>query len=339
RLVETVKRAVDKRKLTLENRSLRKELETQNAPGPRIIGNTPAMHRLRAMIAQLADTDADILIRGETGTGKELVARSLHEHSRRHNKNFVAVNCGSVPGNLIESELFGHEAGAFTGATSRRIGRIEHADGGTLFLDEIESMPVSAQVHLLRVLQERSLERLGSNKVISLDLRVVAATKLDLKAAEDFREDLYYRLNVVSIDIPPLRERLEDIPLLFEHFLLISDTRYQRETPSLSADNIRLLMTHSWPGNVRELRNVAERYVLLGESLGYDLRNLIHDSDDSQSAITLPQQVECFERSIIEQELIQQKGNLKKTMETLGVPRKTLYDKMQKYGLDKSNYK
>ena len=339
RLVETVNRAVDKRKLTLENRSLRQELEAQNAPGPRIIGNTPAIHRLRATIAQIADTDTDILIRGETGTGKELVARSLHEHSRRHNKNFVAVNCGSIPDTLIESELFGHEAGAFTGATSRRIGRIEHADGGTLFLDEIESMPLSAQVHLLRVLQERSLERLGSNKVISLDLRVVAATKLDLKEAEDFREDLYYRLNVVSIDIPPLRERLEDIPLLFEHFLLIADTRYQRETPPLNADNIRLLMTHSWPGNVRELRNVAERYVLLGESLGYDLQQLIHDSDDSQSAITLPQQVECFEKSIIEQELIQQKGSLKKTMEALGIPRKTLYDKMHKYGLNKSNYK
>ena len=339
RLVETVKRAVDKRRLTLENRRLRQELETQNAPGPRIIGNTPAIHRLRATIAQLADTDADILIRGETGTGKELVARSLHEHSRRHNKNFVAVNCGSVPHNLIESELFGHEAGAFTGATSRRIGRIEHADGGTLFLDEIESMPASAQVHLLRVLQERSLERLGSNKVISLDLRVVAATKVDLKEAADFRDDLYYRLNVVSIDIPPLRERLEDIPLLFEHFLLIADSRYQRETPPLSADNIRLLMTYSWPGNVRELRNIAERYVLLGESLGYDLQKLIHDSHDGQSAITLPQQVECFEKSIIEQELIQQKGNLKKTMEALGLPRKTLYDKMQKYGLDKSNYK
>jgi two-component system C4-dicarboxylate transport response regulator DctD len=251
----------------------------------------------------------------------------------------VAVNCGSVPDNLIESELFGHEAGAFTGATSRRIGRIEHADGGTLFLDEIESMPMSAQVHLLRVLQEHTLERLGSNKVISLDLRVVAATKLDLKEAEQFRDDLYYRLYVVSIDIPPLRERLEDIPLLFEHFLLIADTRYQRETPPLSADNIRLLMTHAWPGNVRELRNVAERYVLLGESLGYDLQQLIHDSDDSQSAITLPQQVEVFEKSIIEQELMQQKGSLKKTMEALGIPRKTLYDKMQKYGLDKSNYK
>ena len=339
RLIETVKRAVDKRKLTLENRSLRQELEAQYVPGPRIIGNTPAIIRLRAMIAQIADTDADILIRGETGTGKELVARSLHEHSRRHNKNFVAVNCGSVPQNLIESELFGHEAGAFTGATSRRIGRIEHADGGTLFLDEIESMPASAQVHLLRVLQERSLERLGSNKMISLDLRVVAATKIDLKEAPDFRDDLYYRLNVVSIDIPPLRERLEDIPLLFEHFLLIADTRYQRETPPLNADNIRLLMTHSWPGNVRELRNVAERYVLLGESLGYDLQMLIHDDYDSQSAITLPQQVECFEKSIIEQELIQQKGSLKKTMEALGIPRKTLYDKMQKYGLDKSNYK
>ncbi len=340
-LVETVRRAQDKRSLTLENRSLRQELEAQSAPGPRIIGRTPAIQRLRATIAQLADTDADVLIHGETGTGKELVARSLHEHSRRSEHNFVAVNCGAVPENLIESELFGHEPGAFTGAKGRRVGRFEHANNGTLFLDEIESMPMPVQIHLLRVLQERAVERLGSNELVPLNLRVVAATKIDLKDASDqaeFREDLYYRLNVVTIEIPPLRERLEDIPLLFHHFLLLAGARYEREAPMPNADQIRSLLSHSWPGNVRELRNIAERYILLGENLGYDLEQLMRGAS-AEAAITLPQQVDCFEKSLIKQQLELQKGNLKKTMQALGIPRKTLYDKMRKYGLDKSHYK
>ncbi|MDF5523084.1 sigma-54 dependent transcriptional regulator, partial [Vibrio parahaemolyticus] len=180
-------------------------------------------------ITQIADTDADILLFGETGTGKELIARSLHEQSSRRNQNFVAVNCGAVPENLIESELYGHEKGAFTGAESRRIGKFEFAQGGTLFLDEIESMPIQAQIRLLRVLQERVIERVGSNELLPLDIRVIAATKVDLKhAAEEgtFRQDLYYRLNVVTLDLPPLRERKEDIPALFHHFLLVAASRY-----------------------------------------------------------------------------------------------------------------
>ncbi|MGD8909463.1 MAG: sigma-54 dependent transcriptional regulator [Chromatiales bacterium] len=340
-LVETVRRALDKRALTLENRCLRQELEAQSALGPRIIGRTPAMQRLRATIAQLADTDADVLIQGETGTGKELVARSLHEHSRRADQNFVAVNCGAVPENLIESELFGHEPGAFTGAKGRRVGRFEHANHGTLFLDEIESMPMPVQIHLLRVLQERVVERLGSNELVPLNLRVVAATKVDLQEASEggeFRDDLYYRLNVVTIEIPPLRERREDVPLLFHHFLLLAGARYEREVPLPNADQIRMLLTHPWPGNVRELRNIAERYVLLGENVGYDLEQLMRGTS-AETAITLPQQVDCFEKSLIKQQLELQKGNLKKTMETLGIPRKTLYDKMRKYGLDKRHYK
>lgn len=340
-LAETVRRAMDKRALTLENRNLRQELEAQNAPGPRIIGNTPMMQRLRATIAQIAVAGADILIVGATGTGKELVARSLHEHSRRRNRHFVAVNCGAVPESLIESELFGHESGAFTGAQERRIGKFEHADGGTLFLDEIESMPMPVQVRLLRVLQERAVERLGSNKLIPLDLGIVAASKVNLKEASDageFRDDLYYRLNVVTIEIPPLRDRREDIPLLFQHFLLVANLRYQQEAPPPNSDQIRTLLTHDWPGNVRELRNVAERYVLLGENYGYNLEQLMHGTE-GEVAITLPEQVECFEKSIIEQSLKASTGNIKETMEALGVPRKTLYDKMRKYGLDKRNYK
>ncbi len=341
-LVETVKRALDKRVLTLENRTLRSELETQNnLPGPRIIGRSPSMQRLRSTIAQIADTDADVLLLGETGTGKELVSRSLHEHSRRRNYHFVPVNCGAVPDSLIESELFGHEPGAFTGAKGRRIGRFEHANHGTLFLDEIESMPIPVQVHLLRVLQERSIERLGSNTAIPLDLRVVAATKVDLKEASEqgvFREDLYYRLNVVTLEIPPLRDRREDIPLLFHHFLLMAGARYQREVPMPNGEQMRVLLTHAWPGNVRELCNIADRYVLLGENLNYDLPALMR-SESSETAITLKQQVDCFEKSLIKQQLELQKGNLKRTQEVLGIPRKTLYDKMRRYGLDKSHYK
>jgi len=340
-LVKTVRRALDKRALTLENRSLRIELEAQSALGPRIIGNTKAMQHLRATIAQIANTGADILVRGETGTGKELVARSLHEHSNRRDHNFVAINCGAVPESLIESEMFGHEPGAFTSAQERRIGKFEHANGGTLLLDEIESMPMQVQVHLLRVLQERAVERLGSNKQIPLDLRVVAATKVDLKEASDensFRSDLYYRLNVVTIDIPPLRERKEDIPLLFHHFLLVATNRYQREAPLPKTAQIRALLTHDWPGNVRELRNAAERYVLLGHNSNYDLEELMH-GQEGDGAVTLPQQVECFEKSAIEQALASNKGCIKDAMAALGVPRKTLYDKMTKYNLDKDNYK
>ena len=340
-LVRTVRQALDKRALTLENRQLRQELQTQSAPGPRIIGRTAPMQRLRATIARIADTAADVLLVGETGTGKELVARSLHENSGRAGANFVAVNCGAVPENLIESELFGHEAGAFTGARERRIGKFEHADGGTLFLDEIESMPSHLQVRLLRVLQERAVERLGSNRLIPLDVRVIAASKGDLRAAAEqgrFREDLYYRLNVVRIEIPPLRERREDIPLLFHHFLLVAAARYQREAPPPEPELIRALLAHDWPGNVRELRNMAERHVLLGAACGHDLEQLM-GGDGAEAPIQLPEQVACFEKSVIEQALATHKGNIKQTMAVLGVPRKTLYDKMRKYGLDRRNYK
>lgn len=341
RLLDTVKRALESRTLTLENRRLRTELAMHSAPGPRLVGQTLAMQQLRTTIAQVADMDADVLVVGETGTGKELVARALHEHSRRAAHNFVAVNCGAIAEHLLESELFGHEPGAFTDAKSRRIGRFEYANQGTLLLDEIESMPLASQVHLLRVLQERTVERLGTNTPIPLDLRVIAAVKIDLAEASqrgEFREDLYYRLNVVTLEIPPLRERMEDIPLLFQHFVLVASARYERVVPPLQANHIRALLAHRWPGNVRELRNIAERYVLLGENLDYDLERLIHGGA-AETALTLPEQLGCFEKCLISQQLSLHKGNLKKTMDVLGIPRKTLYDKMQKYGLDKSQYK
>lgn len=341
RLVKTVERALEKRALTLENKTLRRELEAHSIPGPRIIGKTPSMMRLRATIAQIANTGADVLILGETGTGKELVARSLHEQSERRTKNFVAVNCGAVSESIIESDLFGHEAGAFTDARQRRIGKFEHADGGTILLDEIESMPLQVQVHLLRILQERKIERMGSNTLIPLDVRVVAASKVDLRRAVQegsFREDLYYRLNVVYLEIPPLRERREDIPLLFHHFLLVAGHRYQQEVPLPGTAQMNPLMSYQWPGNVRELRNLAERYVLLGSQCGWSLDQLLSGAERQQKH-SLPQQVEDFERSLIEQALVSSNGTIKDVMDTLAIPRKTLYDKMRKYGLDKSDYK
>ena len=342
RLVKTVQRALEKRSLTLENRNLRRELEVQGAPGPRIIGKTEEMENLRLTIAQIADTGADVLITGETGTGKELVARSLHEQSRRRKKNFVAVNCGAVSDSLIESELFGHVAGSFTDAREDRVGKFEHANGGTLLLDEIESMSMRVQVHFLRILQERTVERTGSNRPIPLDLRVVAAAKVDLKELAgrgEFREDLYYRLNVVRLLIPPLRERREDIPLLFHHFVLVAAHRYQQqEVPMPGSRQMNNLMAYSWPGNVRELRNVAERYVLLGAQNDWSLKKLMSTSF-SFEAKSLSEQVENFEKSLIEQALTTSSGSIKQVIESLSIPRKTLSDKMKKYGLNKRDYK
>ncbi|WP_369832152.1 sigma-54-dependent transcriptional regulator [Motiliproteus sp. MSK22-1] len=340
-LTDVVRRAQEKRALTLENRNLRQELEAHNSPGPRIIGKAEPMQRMRQLLMQVADTPADILLMGETGTGKDLVARYLHENSRRVANNFVAINCGGMPENLIESELFGHEKGAFTDAKSKRIGKLEYADGGTLFLDEIESMPMSLQIKLLRVLEERSIERLGANEAIPLDLRIIAASKADLKelsAEGSFREDLYYRLNVVRVDIPPLRERPEDIPLLFQHFALVASALYQKEILALSSERIHSLVAYNWPGNVRELRNIAERYVLLGEACTFEFDRLIPQGE-SLSGITLPEKVERFERMLIEEDLAKNDGSIKGCMASLGLPRKTLYDKMRKYGLDKRDFK
>ncbi|MDN2662241.1 sigma-54 dependent transcriptional regulator [Psychromonas sp. 14N.309.X.WAT.B.A12] len=334
RLIEITRKAIEKRQLTLENRELKKALQSKDTLGPRIIGNTPSIIALKQMIYRVADSHADILLYGETGTGKELVARSLHEQSQRSSHNFVAVNCGAVPENLIESELYGHEKGAFTGADSQRIGKFEYAQGGTLFLDEIESMPMQAQVRLLRVLQERTLERVGSNKAIDLDIRIIAATKVDLKETEHFRQDLYYRLNMVTLDLPPLRQRKEDIAPLFHHFLLVAAARYGKAAPALPADSLQALISHDWPGNVRELRNAAERFILLGS-----LSDLNHANNNMSAGLSLSEQVEVFEKTLIEQALSLSNGSIKNTMEALTLPRKTLYDKMQKHGLQKQNFK
>ncbi len=340
-LIESVKRALEKRRLTLENRALKAELaQQQTRLGPRIIGQAPSIVGLRKMITRIANVDADVLVWGETGTGKELVARSLHEQSKRRNHNYVAINCGAIPANLIDSELFGHEAGAFTGAKGLRIGKFEHANGGTLFLDEIESMPMTTQMPLLRVLQERQIERLGSNQLLSLDIRVVAATKIDLKEAAEraeFRRDLYYRLNVVTLEVPPLRARREDIPMLFQHFMLIAAARSELEVPPLKSQALHVLLGHDWPGNIRELRNIAERYVLLGDAYSYDLAALMN-ADGVPDGLSLSDQVACYEKALIEQTLNRYNGNIKLVMEALDIPRKTLSDKMKKYGLERGQF-
>jgi two-component system C4-dicarboxylate transport response regulator DctD len=330
-LVEVVRRALDKRRLTLEVRSLRAQLENRGALEERLIGRSPAMARVRELVAGLANSAADILIEGETGTGKELVARCLHEAGPRRNGNFVAINCGGLPETLFDSEIFGHEAGAYTGAGKRRIGKIEHASGGTLFLDEIESMPLVMQTKLLRVLQERTLERLGSNTPVPVDCRVVAATKSDLKALSDegrFRADLYYRLNVANLPLPPLRERREDIPLLFEHFLLQAAARHQRAAPPTDARRLAQLQAHDWPGNVRELRNVADRCVLGIES-GYPP----FGDQQAPGPSTLSEAVAAFERNLIADALSRHGNSLARAAEALGVAKTTLHDKLKKYRL------
>jgi len=338
-ILDVVKRALEKRELTLENRKLKRELESQSLPGPRILGRSPGIEQMKHIIHQVIDMPADVLIEGETGTGKELVARYLHDHSIRHQANFVAINCGAIPETIIESELFGAESGAFTGADKTRIGKFEYANGGTIFLDEIESTPLSLQIKLLRVLEDRKVERLGSNRSIELDIRVIAATKVDLAQlckTGEFRQDLLYRLNLVTVPIPALRERREDIGLLFLHFARIASSRYHKALIALNAEQVAQLTSHDWPGNVRELRNLAERYVLLGGEAAF--ATAINSSVNLNCGMSLQQRVEFFERLLIEEALSHNKGSIKLTMEQLEVPRKTLYDKMQKYELDRKRF-
>ena len=328
-LVDVVRRALDKRALTLEVLDLRRRLAERDGIDAKLIGRSPQMARVRQLVADVAGTRVDVLIRGETGTGKELVAQCLHELSPRKGGPFVALNCGGLPDTLLDSELFGHEAGAFTGAQKRRIGKIEYANKGTLFLDEVESMPLGVQIKLLRVLQERVVERLGSNQQQPVDCRVVAATKDDLMARAEqhsFRADLYYRLNVVTIDLPPLRERREDVPLLLEHFMLGAAQRHDRPLPSVPPERMRRLMAHPWPGNVRELRNMADCLVL-----GVGQERL--DGAPDTVPPSLAEAVDSFERSLIAAELRRQGGNLSRSAEALRIAKTTLHDKIRKHGL------
>lgn len=333
RLVESVRRAAEKRSLVMANRELRLLASGASDEGP-LIGQAPAIQRLRETLRHVAEADVDVLVVGETGAGKEVVARLLHQWSTRRTKRFVALNCGALPETVIESELFGHEPGAFTGAQGRRIGLIEHASGGTLFLDEIESMPLATQVKLLRVLEQRSITPLGTNVARDVDLRVVAAAKVDLGAPaqrEKFREDLFYRLNVVTLRIPPLRERREDVPLLFAHFLAQAAKRFQKDIPAIDDAVRQHLSTHDWPGNVRELSHFAERV-----ALGVAEMELHKAAVDER--LSLPQRIERHEAQLIREALALNKGDVQATLKALGIPRKTFYDKLARHGIERSSF-
>ncbi|MHA1157486.1 MAG: sigma-54-dependent transcriptional regulator [Alphaproteobacteria bacterium] len=335
-LVEVVKRAIDKRRLMLEIRALRSVVERRDELETRLAGRTEIMVALRRRIRAVAQTDADVLIVGATGTGKEVAARALHAIGARANRPFVAINCGALPADLIENELFGHEPGAFAGATRERYGKFEHARGGTVFLDEIESMPMPLQVKLLRVIQERSVTRLGSNDPIDLDVRFVAASKADLEreaAGGRFRSDLLYCLNVVTLRMPTLEQRQEDVPRLFAQLTNEAASRYQRDAPQIPATVFSALANRAWPGNVRELRNAADRFAL-GLGLDMDAEEALNSESGPLAA-----RVDAFERNVIVAELAAQNGRLNETYKALGLSRKSLYEKMRKHGLNRDDYR
>ncbi len=343
RLVDAVKRACTQRKLYMENQQLKQALEHQQGLESILIGDSPAIKRLRQQVGELAQLDVDVLIHGETGTGKELVARCLHDFGKRHKHPLVPINVAAIPEQLIESELFGHVAGAFTGAQKSQPGKFEFANKGTLFLDEIESMPLHFQVKVLRVLQEREVIRLGSHQSIPLNVRVISATKEDLQQASQegrFRSDLYYRLMVAEIRIPSLRERKEDVPLLFAHFLRQAASKHNKTTPELSSEEWVVLETHDWPGNVRELKNLAERYLLGREFQEIPLQEMLtgKNSLPIDSSSSLHQRMAEYEKAILKAELLRCKGNIFQVMDILDLPRRTLNQKMQRYGLKREDF-
>jgi DNA-binding NtrC family response regulator len=338
-----VRRALERTHLTRENRWLRERVEREYGLGG-LIGGGPAMHRVFEAIRKVAPTDLSVLVRGESGTGKELVAQALHELSPRRERPFVAVNCAAIARELVESELFGHERGAFTGADARRIGRFESAHGGTLFLDEIGDMAPSTQAKVLRVLQERRFERLGGGKPIEVDVRVVAATHRRLEdevAAGRFREDLYYRLKVVEIALPALRERPEDLAALAQRFLAQLAERLGRSAKSLTPGALAALARHRWPGNVRELRNVLEQAAVLSEHEAIDAADLRLGSAEPSPLDDLDlsfgdakrRAVEGFERAYLLRALRAHDGNVSRTADAIGMVRQSLQQKMRELGL------
>ena len=335
RLFDSLNRALEKRALVLDNRRLAAAAIDAGLELP-LVGESETISRLRASIMQLADARLDVLIEGETGVGKEVVARALHNSGRRRTHPFVAVNCGALPEAFIETELFGHEPGAFPGALKRRIGYIEQSNRGTLFLDEIESMPLPIQVKLLRVIEEREILPIGASVPKSLDLRFFASSKINLQEAVElgvFRRDLYYRLNVIRLRVAPLRERREDIPLLFSHFLRRAAAREKCSAPAMSASVRRHLIDHSWPGNVRELAHFAER-VLAGLDETSARRQAADGADSSLAA-----QMARYESEILGEALEAHGGDVDKVAETLSLPRKTLYDKLKRHNLRPSNFR
>jgi two-component system nitrogen regulation response regulator NtrX len=339
--VLVVRNALRQRRLEAENQALRAKVDAHHI----LIGESYAIEQLREQIAMAAPTNGRVLIMGENGTGKELVARNIHALSRRRAAPFVEVNCAAIPEELIESELFGHVRGAFTGAVADRRGKFEAAHGGTIFLDEIGDMSLKTQAKVLRVLQEQVMEAVGGSTRIRVDARVLAATNKDLPTeirAGRFREDLYFRLNVIPIFVPPLRDRQEDIPLLADHFMALMAREYGRRPKTFERDAITVLQSYAWPGNVRELRNVVERLMIMVSGDRITSRDLAFleqgtvgaaDASRPQPLTALHDARDQFERDYILRALAQQHGNISRTAEVLGVERSNLYRKMRAFGI------
>jgi DNA-binding NtrC family response regulator len=341
RLGILIEKALEKQRLSQENRNLRRRLSVKEEYS-NIIGNCAQIRAIFKVISEVAPTNATVLISGESGTGKELVARAIHDRSGRREHPFISVNCGALPDTLMESELFGYEKGAFTGAVATKIGRIELASHGSLFLDEVGDMSPKTQVDLLRILQDREMRRLGGTRAITVDVRFIAATNRDLKeeiGERRFREDLYYRLNVVPIAMPPLRERREDIPLLLASFLREFCSIYQRAPKTVSARAQELLVQYSWPGNIRELRNLVERLVLLSKTdqiEPYDLPDQIRQAagdDHPEITLQLDQPLREAEKLIISNVLSRVTHNRTSAARILGISLRALHYKIKRFGL------
>jgi len=348
----TVERALKRRKLTQENEQLKRQLRS-SLKLDNLIGADHRMRKMFETMQTVATTRATVLLTGESGTGKSMVAKAIHHASTRSDKPFVEVNCGALPESLLESELFGHKRGAFTGAEADRLGKFMRADGGTIFLDEIATASPALQVKLLRILQERRFERVGDDESVEVDVRVVLATNIDLKRAVDegrFREDLYHRINVVSIEIPPLRDRRSDIPLLAEHFLKRYATENEKAVEAIGDEAMQLLVRYEWPGNVRELENAIERAVVLtrervlkpadfpleisgGEGSGSAGGFQLDFRPDGRTVIPLKKALEGPEKEIIAATLASVNWNRQKAAKLLDINRTTLFNKMRKYGL------
>lgn len=335
RVLLVSKRALEKRTLEIENKALRKDLTKKY----RLLGNSPKMELLREQIKMAAQSNSRVLIMGESGSGKELVARLLHENSKSAGKLFIEVNCAAIPQELIESELFGHEKGSFTGAFESKKGKFELADEGTLFLDEVGDMSLSAQAKVLRVIETQEFQRVGGSKNIKVDVRIISATNKDLKEEVkkgNFREDLLYRLNVIPILVPPLRERKEDIPLLVNYFLDSFAGEYGKKSKKISPEALKMIEAYDWPGNIRELRNVIERLVIMTPSDTITAKNLLiveQSSQDYLSYKTMKEARDAFEKDFIIKRLEENNWNISKTAEILQMERSNLHKKIKAYNI------
>ena len=347
RLLVTIRNVLDQSRLRDENRTLKRAAEARY----QMVGESPALRRVGDAVKRAAPTNATVLLLGESGVGKELVARAIHRNSLRSRERFIQVNCAAIPEELIESELFGHEKGSFTGATEKQIGKFEQADRGTIFLDEVGDMSPKTQAKVLRVLQEGEVERLGSSRTIKVDVRVIAATNKELEAEIEkgtFREDLFFRLSVIPIRVPPLRDRSEDIPALVRHFADLFSREHNRRPQRFTPAALEHMKKARWKGNVRELRNTVERLVIMtsGDTIDVpDLRDIVRiesrppgtDNGEKERPGTLREFKEVAERSFLVEKLREHNWNISKTAEVIGTPRSNLYKKLEQYGISQEN--